>query len=394
MPLGRGGHDGLVMDYDAVREALEAGRLDGWLLFDFHGINPVVRRLSGFRGMVTRRVFVLFPAVGDPHALVHNIDRHAFRNFNGTVETYTRWPELHQRLGAMVRGRRLAMEVSPDDAVPYVDRVPAGITELVSRLGATILPSAPLVTRFAAGWSTDEVVQHRAVAESLAAIARGTLARVVGEVGRATEVGVQRDVIAQMERAEWTVEDPPIVAFGPHAADPHFEPGAGGDATLEADRVVLLDLWARHGPEGMWADQTWMAFSGRTVPSEVRDVWDAVRGARDAVVARLRKGWTGLSGADLDGVARGLLGERGYGEHFVHRTGHSIDYELHGSGPNLDDFETHDVRELLPGIGFSVEPGVYLPGRFGVRSEINVHLGESEAEVTPIEPQTELIVPA
>lgn len=380
------------MDLDAIRQVLKEADLDGWLLFDFHGVNPILRRLVPVRGMLTRRVFVMVPAAGAPHALVHGIDRHALRAFDGEVETYTRWTELHERLGSLVRGRRLAMEVSPEDAVPYLDRVPAGVTELLTKLGATVVPSAPLVTRFAAGWSAREVEQHRAVAESLADIARSTLSRVVGEVGSATEVGVQRDVIAAMEGAGWVMEDPPIVAFGPNAADPHFEPGAGGDATLAPNQVVLLDLWARHGAEGMWADQTWMAFAGSAVPDVVGDVWNAVRDARDAVIERLRQGWTGLSGADLDRVARGVIHERGYAEYFVHRTGHSIDFELHGSGPHLDDLETHDVRELLPGIGFSVEPGVYLPGQFGVRSEINVHLARAGPEVTPREPQEYFIL--
>lgn len=384
------------IDFAELSETLKKQRLDGWLLFDFHDVNPIARRVVAYDGMVTRRVFVLLPAVGSPHALVHTLDHYAFREFPGTVETYVRWTELHQRLGALVRGRRLAMEVSPEDAVPYLDRVPSGVVELLSRLGATIVPSAPLVTRFAARWSAQELQQHRAVAESLAEIARTTLGRVVGEVGTAREVEVQQRVIEAIQRAGWTLDESPIVAFGAHAADPHFSPGAEGNATLVAGEVVLIDLWARHSPEGMWADQTWMGVAANTPSDEVARVWEAVQDARDAVVDRLRQvsDRAPVTGADLDRVARDLLTARGYGEAFGHRTGHSIDFDLHGSGPHLDDLETHDVRELIPGVGFSIEPGVYLSGRFGVRSEVNAYLSGEGPVVTPSRPQRDLITPS
>lgn len=368
--------------------------LDGWLIYDFHDVNPVARRVVGFGGMVTRRVYVLFPAVGDPHVVVHGIDVGALSHFPGTRDVYTTWQDLQRVLGGLVRGRRLAMEVSPENAVPYLDRVPLGVVQQLERLGATILPSAALVTRFAARWSALERNQHRRVAESLARIARATLAEVVRRPGSEREVEVQERVTAAMTEAGWVVEDPPVVAFGPNSADPHYAPSVR-NATLEPNQVVLLDLWARHGAGGMWADQTWMGFAGTAPPREVTTVWESVRGARDAVVDRLRAAAAGqqrLTGADLDTVARDYIRQRGYAESFVHRTGHSIDYDIHGSGPHLDDFETHDVRELLPGVGFSVEPGVYLQGKFGVRSEINVHLAVEGPEVTPVEPQRELIL--
>lgn len=384
-------------DLDELRETLKARRLDGWLVFDFHGINPVAQRVVGFGAMVTRRVFALFPAVGEPRVLVHSIDRHAVQAFPGAVEVYTRWSELHQRLGLLVRGRRLAMEISPEDAVPYLDRVPLGITELLTRLGATLVPSAPLVTRFAARWSPEELSQHRQVAESLADIARRTIAATIGRPGEARERAVEEQVAAAITQAGWTVVDPPIVAFGPNAADPHYAPGEAHDAVLQDGDVVLLDLWARHGPKGMWADQTWMGFAGSSVPDDVGAAWTAVRDARDAVLDRLRqaaRAGESVTGAELDRVARGVIERRGYGEAFVHRTGHSIDGDLHGSGPHLDDFETYDIRELMPGVGFSVEPGVYLTGRFGVRSEVNVYWGAAGPVVTPNDVQREMIVRA
>lgn len=377
-----------------LRDALAQAGLDGWLCFDFRGINPVARRVITFDGMVTRRVFVWLPVSGIRHALVHSIDRPGVAEFDGEIEEYTTWEELHQKLEPLVRGRRVAMEVSPEDAVPYVDRVPAGVVQLLERMGATIVSSAPLVTQFAARWSDAERRDHRKAAEALAEIARRTLARVVRDAGKAREYEVQQQVLKAITAAGLETADPPIVAFGVHSANPHYAPRPGSSATLAANEVVLLDLWARPSPRTVWADQTWMGFAGTDPPLEVQQVWEATRDARDAVVERLRTAHVrgeAVSGAVLDDVARQLLAERGYGAAFGHRTGHSIDIDLHGSGPNLDNFETCDVREVLPGVGFSVEPGVYLEGRFGMRSEINVLFTPAGPEVTPTEPQTELI---
>lgn len=381
-------------DLDALGATLKQRGLDGWLVYDFHDGNPVARRMLGETGMLTRRLFIWLPAVGPPQLVVSNIDRPAVGNFPGEYSTYTTWQELHQHLASLVRGRRVAMETSPENAVPYLDMVPAGVVELLKRLGATVVPSAPLVTEFASRWSAAERADHLRAAETIAEIARGTLSLVVQQIGTATEVAVQHSVLEQLAAAGLETEDPPIVAFGPHSADPHYSPNESTDRTLAADEVVLLDLWARPSPKTVWADQTWMAFTG-TPPDEVVTVWQTVRDARDAVVERLRSGPRSgerLSGAVLDNVSREVITKAGYGDAFTHRTGHSIDLDLHGSGPHLDDFETHDIRELLEGVAFSVEPGVYLPGRFGVRSEINVVLGVDGPEVTPAEPQIDLIV--
>jgi len=257
--------------------------------------------------------------------------------------------------------------------------------------------SAPLISRFAAGWSVRDQAEHRKAAELLARIARETVAEVVKQAGSAREAQVQARVRQRMESAGLVVAEAPIVAFAANAANPHYEPREGADAVLQAGQVVLLDLWARTDPDTVFADQTWMGFAGGSVPDEVARVWAAVRDARDAVLDKLRAQWRpggGMTGAVLDDASRGLITERGYGEFFTHRTGHSIDADLHGSGPNIDNFETNDSRELLAGVGFSVEPGVYLEGRFGVRSEVNVFLTDAGPVVTPAEIQRELILPA
>jgi Xaa-Pro aminopeptidase len=385
-------------DFPALPAALRDAGADAWLLYDFRATNPIAGRVLGVEGLATRRLFVLLPGEGRPVAVAHRIELGPLEGFPGEVRPYATWQELHGRLGEVVRGRTVAMEISPRDAVPYLDRVPAGVVELVRALGATVVSSAALVSRFAARWTAAELAGHRRAAEALASIAREALHWAGRETARGAEVretGVRTRVLQAIGRAGLVVDHPPIVAFQENAANPHYEPREGADRRLQAGQVLLLDLWAGPALRTVFADQTWMAFAGRSPDAEVRRVWDTVRAARDAAVARLRERWGDraarpVTGAELDDAARAVIRGAGYGEHFVHRTGHSIDRELHGSGPHLDNFETADDRTLVPGVGFSVEPGIYLPGRFGVRSEINVFLNETGPEVTPGDPQREL----
>jgi Xaa-Pro aminopeptidase len=288
------------------------------------------------------------------------------------------------------------MEISPDDAVPYLDRVPYGVVQLLQKLGATIVSSGALVSRFASAWDRTELEGHRAAAEILARIAKRSLEWAVQQAKAGlTETVLQSRVIAEIEGQGLVLDEPPIVAFGPNSAKPHYLPVAGSDATLSSDQVILLDLWAGRSKETVFADQTWIGFAGRSAPPEVERVWRTVREARDAAVETIRKGWNNgrkITGFQADQAARTVIEQAGFGEGFVHRTGHSIDRDLHGSGPHLDDYETHDDRMLIEGVGFSVEPGIYLPGKFGIRSEVNVYMGPNGPEVTPREPQAELIV--
>jgi Xaa-Pro aminopeptidase len=385
-------------EFPALQGALRDAGADAWLLYEFRGTNPIAVRVLGVEGLATRRLFVLLPRDGPPVAVAHRIELGPLAGFPGEVLPYASWNELHERLRGLLRGRTVAMEVSPNDAVPYLDRVPSGVVELVRSFGATVVSSAALVTRFAARWTDSELAGHRRAAEALAQIAHEALHWAGQETARGAEVretGVRARVLQGIGRAALVVDHPPIVAFQENAANPHYEPKEGADRRLQAGQVLLLDLWAGPTQRTVFADQTWMAFAGRSPDAEVRRVWDTVRSARDAAVTRLRERWSEratrpVSGAELDDAARAVIRGAGYGEHFLHRTGHSIDRDLHGSGPHLDNFETADGRALAPGVGFSVEPGIYLPGRFGVRSEINVFLNESGPEVTPAEPQRDL----
>jgi Xaa-Pro aminopeptidase len=381
-----------------VQHALAELKADGWLLFDFRGINPVAQRLIGVSGLATRRLFVWLPRTGDPVALAHRIEQQGIQGFPGRVQPYGAWRELHEGLRQMIGGKTVAMEISDRDAVPYLDRIPWGVIRLVESLGATVVGSGPLVTRFAARWTAADLDGHTRAAEALAQIAQDSLRWAGAEMARGAEVrevALQRRVLEAIERAGLVTNEPPIAAFQANAAMPHYEPREGSDRRLASGDVMLLDLWAGPTLGSVFADQTWMGFAGRSPDAEVRRVWQAIRGARDAAVELLRNRWTAkqpVTGADVDDAARGVVRGAGLGEFFVHRTGHSIDRDLHGSGPHMDNFETADDRPIVPGIGFSVEPGVYLPGRFGMRTEINVYIQDDGPMVTPRQPQPDLLL--
>lgn len=386
-----------AIDRQALREGLERLGADGWLLFDFHGLNPVAARLLPGGNLTTRRTWAWIPREGPITAIVHRIEMQPWHDFTGTILPFSRHAELESALRATVGGKVAAMEVSPRDAVPYLDRIPWGVVDLLRSLDVTVVPSAELVTRFAATWSAAERREHEQAAELLRTIALRALAGAVHRTdGTLTESGLQLEVVDAMRSAGLFLTTLPIVGFGPNAANPHYEPMAGQDRTLGPDEVVLLDLWGGMREGAVFADQTWMGFSGRDVPAKVQEVWTTVRDARDAAVAALRARHAAgepMQGFVGDRAARRVIEQAGYGDYFVHRTGHSIDRDLHGSGPHLDDYETHDDRALLPGTGCSVEPGIYLPGAFGVRSEINLVIDATGPVVTPREPQRELVTP-
>lgn len=382
-------------DRRQLAEGLAACGADGWLLFNFQGHNPVATRMLGIRGLGSRRIFVLLRSDQEPVALVHKIELQPMEDFPGKVVPYARWEELHGELGRLVAGKTVAMEISPRNGVPYLDRVPHGIIGLVESLGGKVVSSGTLVSYFVARWTPDEVESHRRAAEVLARVANEALAFAVTQGGKGLrETELQRRVVEALQREGVTPDHAPIVGFGPNAADGHYEPIEGKDRALGVNEIVLIDLFGRY-PGMIPADQTWMGFSGSNPPDEVRRVWAAVRDGRDAALDLIRRaGAAGerLSGYQVDRAARDVIEKAGYGEYFVHRTGHSIDQDLHGSGPHMDDFETRDDRVIVPGCGFSVEPGVYLRGRFGVRSEVNVYWGPDTPIVTPVEIQRELLI--
>ena len=383
-----------------LQRALAEAELDGWLLYDFQGNNPIANGLLALEGMVSRRVFVFVPRDGMPRALGHAIEAGPWRRWPASWPraTYSAWRELESAIADMVRGKRIAMEYSSGDAVPYLDRVPAGVLEMVRAAGATeVVSSGELVTRFYASWTDAHFASHLRSAETIAAIARDAFA-VAGERARTTEPATELDLVVwireRFDRAGLLTDHGPSVCAGESSANPHYEPSGERPRAIREGDVLLIDLWATE-PQGVYADQTWMAFVG-TPTARAQEVWSAVRDARDAAIRLVQSAATDgreLRGAEVDDAARRVIEARGFGERFIHRTGHSIDpRSLHGAGPHLDNLETREERTLLPGIGFSIEPGVYLPGELGMRSEVNAFLLPDRAVITPREYQSALIV--
>ena len=380
-----------------IQAELTARGLDGWLLYDFHGLNTIASALLGLPAL-TRRYLVLIPASGRPVALTHRIEQHPWASWIGEQRVYLSWRELEAQLAGMLSGlRRVAMEYVPGDAVPYVDRVPAGVLEMIRATGVEVVPSADLVSAFHARWTPDGEASHRRASAAVQETAHAAFRRIGDAVRggeRLSEWQLREWICAELVRRGLVVGGDTIVAVNEHAANPHYAPSAERSADFGEGDLVLIDLWGKESPSAVYADQTWMGYIGDTIPPRIRQIWEAVRDARDAAVEQARARWAAgepVAGWELDDAARAVITQRGFGDAFIHRTGHSIDRELHGSGPNLDNLETRDTRLLIPGVGFSVEPGIYLPGDVGFRSEINVWVGPDGPEVTTPEPQTDVL---
>ena len=379
-----------MMDLAGIQAMLKSLDLDAWLLYDFHGINPIARRVIGLGPdrFATRRWFGLVPASGEPVWLHHAIEAHLFAGLPGRRVPFVAYRELQDRLREALKGvKRVAMEYAPGGALPYVSRVDAGTIEMVRASGAQVLSSADLVQAFEARWSPEALESHRRAARGLKEVLQATFEEATRAVRRReplTEHGLQR-FMGEQFRGRRLHYEPPIVAVNAHSGNPHYEPLPQGSAPIKKDDLLLLDLWCREEPEGsIWADITWMAYLGKEVPARYREVWSIVAGARDAAVAFLKEGAAlgkRIRGADVDEIARRHIAERGYGDRFIHRTGHSIGQEVHGNGCNIDSLETIDDRQLIPRTGFSIEPGIYLED-FGVRSEIDVYMDDRGVEVT------------
>jgi len=386
-------------DLPPIRDAIAEAGLDGWLIFDFHGLNPVALGLLGLEGMATRRIFVWIPKSGEPVAITHAIEQGPWKHWPSEwgKNKYSGWRELESQLRALVKGKRVAMEYSPGDAVPYLDRIPAGVLEMVREAGATVVSSANLVSRFYAVWTPENLASHQRAAKVVARVGREAMKK-AGDAASGgsplTEHALQQWILAQFAANGVTTDHGPIVAIGPNAANPHYEPTADESATINKGDILLIDLWAREDG-GVFADQTWMGSLGQPSPKNL-EIWEAVRDARDAAIAILRERIPAakpVSGGEVDDGARAVITSRGFGDKFIHRTGHSIDSrDLHGSGPHIDNLETREERLLIPGIGFSIEPGIYIDGDVGMRSEVNAWVGDRELIVTPDDYQTDLII--
>ena len=372
--------------------------VDGWLLFDFRGINPIMAAVVGPEVVGTRRSYVFIPRDGQPTALVHAIDQELWRAWPAEwpKRIWVQRDELSAALAELVGGRTVAAEYSPRGNVPYADYVPAGTAELLRSLGATLTSSAELVTRYLSAWSGEDRAAHVRAAEHLRRIAREAI-ELAGQRARGadpiTEGDLARWVLGAFDRIGLITESAPSVCFGANAARNHYDPAAATSSDpIVPGNLLLLDLWATE-PGRIYADQTYMGSIGEPTPRQ-RELWTVIRDARDAALALLRARAAArqpVYGAEVDRAARQIIARAGYLDRTQCRTGHSIDhFGLHGYGPTLDDTESFDERILVAGAGFSVEPGIYFPGEVGVRSEVNACMGEGEVLVTPASPQSDL----
>jgi Xaa-Pro aminopeptidase len=382
-----------------VQAALAADGVDAWLLYDFRGLNPIASDVTGVLRqaghLATRRWYYLIPATGEPRGLVHAIEKHALAHLPGTTQRYAGRDQLEAGLRQLLAGvKRVAMEYSPRCAIPYISRIDAGTIELVRQSGADVVSSGDLIQRFSAVWNDDAIATHREASHQLYRVkdeAFDAIARRLRDRIATTEYDIQQLMAGWFKDAGLVSDSDPNVSAAENSGNPHYLPTAEAHRAIGAGEIVLLDLWGKlDRPGAVFADITWMGYTGSRVPDRFADAFAAICHARDAaieVVQKAVRGGRALHGWEVDRAASSVLHDAGYGDRILHRTGHSLGETVHGNGVNMDDYETHDDRRLLPGTGFTIEPGVYFED-FGVRTEINMIVAARDALVTgPLQTQ-------
>lgn len=390
-----------MFDLASVQSALQSAKLDGWLLYDFRGLNVLARRVLDIPAdaILSRRWFYFVPADGQPRKLVHQIEPHALDGKPGDAQRYLRWQELEAGVASLLTGcQRVAMEYVPRNANPYVSRVDAGTIELVRSFGVEIVSSGDLIQQFEACWDDEQWAMHLEAAlhtRSAYDAAFAFIAERTRGGGSVCETEVQQRILDHFAAHGLITDHPPIVGVGPHSGDPHYAPGPGSDSPIRQGDFVLIDLWAKlDKPRAVYSDLTWTGFVGTDAPEKYERIFQIVARARDAAINKVRAAFANgslLRGWEVDQAARDVIEQAGYGDAFCHRTGHSIGQETHGNGANMDNLETHEERQVLPRSCFSIEPGIYLP-EFGVRSEVNVFVdAQRQVHVTGGTPQTAVV---
>ena len=385
----------------AIQSALAEAGLDGWFFACFQLNDPIGLDLLGLAGegkLVTRRCYYLIPRQGEPKKLVHGLEPAMLDHLPGSKSLYTTWQQNREGVTKLVSGhRRLAAQYSPDDELPTISRLDAGTAELVRSVGVELVSAADLAQAFAATWTEEQLAGHRRANVHLHRIALEAFARVGDALRRGDQIdeyAVQRFILDAFDQVGLWAESDPIVGVNAHSADPHYQPGPDKSSVIRAGDFLLVDLWAKEkAPASVYADITWVGVCAAAPTDRQQEVFAIVAGARDAAweLVHGRYPQQPVQGFEVDDAAREVIRKAGYGDFFIHRTGHSIGITDHGQGANMDNLETHDTRQLLAMTGFSIEPGIYLPGDFGVRSEINVALTVDAAEITGAEPQRELL---
>jgi Xaa-Pro dipeptidase len=394
---------GYLMTIERIQQVLQQAGLDGWLFYDFRKSNPIAYQILQLPidTMYTRRWFYFVPAQGTPVAIISAVEPHVLRALPGERVLFQNWQGMHAQLRALLpTPGRVAMEYSPLNAIPYVSRVDAGTVELIRSFGVEVVTSANLAQYFISQLTTEQIATHREAGLRLIA-AKNTLFEQLGadlEAGLdLNEYAVQQRFVTLIQQSGLEIPDDefPIVAVNGNASNPHYEPTASTYSPIRRGDLVLFDFWAKlPGPDAVFGDYTWVAFAGTRaeIPVQQRDVFEVVRDARDSAIAFVRASLVAgrpVEGCAVDDVARNVITKAGYADYFVHRTGHSIGPVLHGNGANVDNFETQDVRTLLPQTLNSIEPGIYLP-EFGIRSEVDLLVFEQDVEVTGVPVQNEI----
>ena len=384
-----------------IQSALAEANLDGWLFLCFQQNDPVSLDMLGLSAsgkFVSRRHYYLVPRTGQPRKLVHELEGGMLDELPGEGRSYLSWQSNREGLANLLRGvTRLAAQYSPDNALPAVSRLDAGTAEYLRSLGCELHSSADLVQRFAAVWSPEQLETHRYAQRELHRIVKEAFALVGSRLRAKTAISeyeVQRFILESFEHAGLWTEAEPNVSVNAHSADPHYQPSAAKSAPIVAGDFLLIDLWAKSKALGsVYGDITWCAVCAPSPSERQQEIFSVVARARDAAWELVRDafGKRPLRGFEVDDAARRVIDAAGHGKYFFHRTGHSIGIQDHGQGANMDNLETHDTRVLLPMTGFSIEPGIYFPGDFGVRLEINVALAPEGPEITGAEPQRELV---
>ncbi len=384
----------------AIQAALAEEELDGWFFAVFQSNDPISLGLLGLadRSLVTRRCYYLVPRQGEPRKLVSTLEPAMLDHLPGNKSLYTTWQEHRQRLESLVRDcGRLAAQYSPKNEIPSVSRLDAGTAELLASYGVELASAAELAQRFAAVWTPEQLAGHRRANVHLHRIVKEAFARVADHL-RADrpidEYAVQRFIVESFDQAGLWTEADPIVGVNAHAADPHFEPTPETASPIRRGDFLLIDLWAKEkAAASVYADITWCGVCAPSPADRHEEIWRIVRDARDAGIRLVQERWprTPIRGYEVDDATRSVIRTAGYAGDFFHRTGHSIGVQDHGQGANMDNLETHDSRRLIAMTGFSIEPGIYLAGEFGVRSEVNIALTADAAEVTGGEAQRELL---
>jgi Xaa-Pro aminopeptidase len=377
-------------DINGIQSDLRAAKLDGWLFYDFRGRDPIAQGILQLpTGMRTRRWYYFVPAKGTPRKLVHKIETESLAALPGKTLYYAGQDELRKNLRKLLgRAKRIAMQYSPKNEIPYVAMVDAGTVELVRSVGAKVVSSADLVQKYEACWSEAQLESHMAAGRVIDRVVREAFqlaAKNVREKKTFTEYDLKLWILKEFDAAGIVLDQGPDIAVGPHASDPHYGPTLESASPIREGDLLLLDVWGKTKAAGsVYYDITWVGYLGAKVPEKMAKVFGIVRAARDKAVELIQSSVAAgkpLQGWQVDGAARKVIEKAGYGKYFFHRTGHNIGQTVHGNGVNMDGLETHDVRHLIPKTCNSIEPGIYLP-EFGIRSEVNVYIGEKEARVT------------